>query len=178
MTAQDANELAAEYLRVIDTVDDQATYVTDKTPMNVVMLGLVASLLPDIRVMHCIRDPRDTCLSCYLTDFATGNEFTRNLSDLACVYRDYQRQMAHWKRVLPLPILDVHYEDLIADQEGQTRRMLGFLNLPWDERCLRFHENRRLVGTASLDQVRKPIYATSVGRWKQYEKHLGELMGL
>ena len=86
--------------------------------------------------------------------------------------------MDHWKKVLKLPILDVRYEDLIADQAGQTRRMLEFLNLPWDEKCLAYHQNKRYIATASRDQVRRPIYSSSVGRWKHYEKYIPELMAL
>ena len=86
--------------------------------------------------------------------------------------------MAHWKKVLTLPILEVRYEDLVADQRGQTRRMLEFLGLPWDERCLEFHQNQRVVATSSREQVRRPMYGSSVGRWKNYEKHLGELLAL
>lgn len=178
MSLQHANELAAEYLSTIQSLNASATYVTDKMPMNYLLLGLVASLLPDIRVIHCVRDARDTCLSCYFTDFGTRHDFSFNLDDLASVYRDYRRVMAHWKQVLDIPVLDVRYEDLVADQGGQTRRMLSFLELPWNEQCLSFHQNQRIVATASRDQVRKPIYASSVGRWKHYEKHIPELMGL
>ena len=133
---------------------------------------------PIITVIHCIRDPRDTCLSCFLTNFDLGNAFSNDLAHLASYYRDYQRQMRHWKDVLSVPMLDVRYEEVVADPRGQTRRVLDFLNLPWDERCLAFHENQRVVNTASRDQVRRPMYSSSVGRWKKYEKNIGELLGL
>lgn len=178
LSLKTVDDLAADYLSTIQSLNARATYVTDKMPKNFLLLGMVELLLPDIHVIHCMRDARDTCLSCYFTDFGTRHDFTFNLGDLASVYRDYRRVMAHWKNVLTLPILDVRYEDLVADQEGQTRRMLNFLALPWDDRCLAFHQNKRMVATASRDQVRRPLYASSVGRWKHYEKHIGELLAL
>jgi tetratricopeptide (TPR) repeat protein len=173
-----ANGLAAQYLAGIETLNSTARYVTDKMPMNFEMLGLAEVLLPECRVIHCVRDPRDTCLSCYFTDFAEGNEFSFNLAHLAAYYRDYRKLMDHWKQMLSIPMIEVRYEDMVGDKEGQTRRLLEFLDLPWDERCLNFHQNKRYVPTASRDQVRKPIYSSSVGRWKHYEKHIPELLEL
>ncbi len=173
-----ANELASSYLSRIGALNSTATYVTDKMPENFLFLGTAQLLLPNCRIIHCIRDPRDTCLSCYFTDFASGKNFSSNLSHLASYYRDYARLMVHWKSVLNLPILDVRYEDLVSDQVGQTKRMLDFLDLPWDENCQNYHKNTRHVATASRDQVRRPVYSSSIGRWKHYEKHIPELMGL
>jgi hypothetical protein len=175
-----ANRLAADYLTLleggVDPAKATARYVTDKMPANLFGLGLAEVLLPGARVIHCVRNPLDTCLSCYMTYFAFGNEFSADLSHLGAYYRDCRRMMDHWKRVLGLRILDVRYEDVVLDAEGQARRMLEFLDLPWDDRCLRFHENPRRVGTASNDQVRRPLYASSIGRWKHYEHHLGDLI--
>ncbi|MDB5299592.1 MAG: sulfotransferase [Phycisphaerales bacterium] len=173
-----ANTFAAEYLATITSLNSTARFVTDKMPSNFMRLGLAEVLLPDCRVIHCVRDPRDTCLSSYFNYFAGGNEFSFDLADLAAYYRDYQRMMDHWKQVLTLPMLEVRYEEVVADKEGQTRRMMEFLNLPWDERCLNFHDNKRHVATASREQVRKPIYSSSIGRWKHYEKHIPELLEL
>jgi tetratricopeptide (TPR) repeat protein len=173
-----ADELAKTYLDKIESLNSTATYVTDKMPDNYLYLGTVQMLLPESKVIHCIRDPRDTCLSCYMTDFGSQNAFSFDLNHLASYYRDYQRLMEHWKLVLDLRILEVRYEDVIADQAGQTRRMLEFLELPWDDRCMKFHESKRMVATSSRDQVRRPIYSSSVGRWKHYEKHLGPLLPL
>ncbi|MDB5173760.1 MAG: uncharacterized protein JWN51_2533 [Phycisphaerales bacterium] len=178
ISVADADRLAAGYLDGIASLNADARYVTDKMPMNFQFLGLAEVLLPDCRVIHCVRDPRDTCLSCYLTGFATDHEFTGNLGHLAAFYRDYVRMMEHWKKVLTVPILEVRYEDVVADMPGQARRMLEFLDLPWDDRCLSFHENKRHVPTASRDQVRKPLYASSIGRWKHYERHIPELLAL
>jgi Flp pilus assembly protein TadD len=176
-----ANRLAGDYLALLEGGVDPAKagtarYVTDKMPANLFGLGLAEVLLPGSRVIHCIRNPLDTCLSCYMTYFAFGNEFSADLSHLGAYYRDCRRMMEHWRRVLGLRILDVRYEDVVLDAEGQTRRMLEFLDLPWDDRCLRFHENPRRVGTASNEQVRRPLYASSIGRWKHYEHHLGDLI--
>jgi tetratricopeptide (TPR) repeat protein len=173
-----ANDLASRYLDRIAALNNTATYVTDKMPRNFLFLGTAQLLLPGCRVIHCLRDPRDTCLSCYYTDFKPGSGFRCDLFHLAQYYRDYARLMSHWKSVLDLPILDVRYEETIADPTAQTRRMLDFLELPWDERCLAFHQNTRVVTTASRDQVRRPIYSSSIGRWKHYQKHIPELLTL
>jgi tetratricopeptide (TPR) repeat protein len=176
LTVRRANRLAAEYLSTIESLNKDAIYVTDKMPLNVMGLELVELLLPGCRVIHCVRDPVDTCVSCYLTGFAAANEFSFDLAHLGHYYRDYRRLVDHYKRVLALPMLEVRYEDVVFDVEEQARRMLEFLDLPWDERCLRFYENQRRVATASEDQVRRPVYTSSVGRWKNYEKHLPELL--
>ncbi|HET6248422.1 MAG TPA: sulfotransferase [Tepidisphaeraceae bacterium] len=173
-----ANSLAAGYLDRHAKINSTATYVTDKMPTNFQYLATAELLLPQCRVIHCVRDPRDTCLSCYFTDFAIGHEFAFDLSHLAAYYRDYQRMMDHWKKVLRIPILDVRYEDVVGDPEAQVRRMLDFANLPFDEACLTPHRNRRPVATSSRDQVRKPIYSSSIGRWKNYRKYIPQLLEL
>lgn len=175
LTVAHANQMAEQYLSAIAERNASADYVIDKLPVNFRELWLIQVLFPGARIIHCIRDPRDTCLSCYMTDFANGNEFARDLRYLGKFYRDYQRLMEHWVRVLDLPILHVRYEQVVEDVEGQARQMLEFLQLPWDERCLRFYENARHVSTASKDQVRRPIYGSSVGRWRNYQNHLLEL---
>ena len=169
------NQLAAQYLSSAGGPRD-VTYVTDKQPLNFLLLGLVELLFPGARVIHCLRSPLDTCVSCYLTNFEQSNEFKYDLAHLGAYYRQYVRLMDHWKHVLTVPVLEVRYEDVVRDTEGQARRMLEFLGLPWDERCLRYHESGRRVRTASTDQVRRPIYTSSIGRWKLYEKHLGDLV--
>ncbi|HET6246657.1 MAG TPA: sulfotransferase [Tepidisphaeraceae bacterium] len=178
---REVDRLAEQYLSVINSLSSTATYVTDKMPQNYEWLGMAALILPKCHIIHCIRDPRDTCISCFLTDFEKGNAFSNDVSHLVSYYRDYQRQMQRWKDLLGAQILDVRYEDLVADPAGQIRRLLDFLNLPWDERCLAFHENDRAVNTASRNQVRKPIYSSSIGRWERYKNsapELGELRGI
>jgi len=174
-TTAHADGMAHIYLAPFIALKPDATRIIDKMPLNFLFLGLIASLFPDARIIHCVRDPMDTCLSCFISNFNAGHEFKYNLSHLGHFYRQYQRLMAHWKSVLDIPILDVCYEQVIADQEGQSRRMVQFLGLPWDDRCLQFYKTRRACVTESSLQVRKPLYATSMQRWRNYEKYLAPL---
>jgi Flp pilus assembly protein TadD len=168
-------EVAGEYRGGLVRLGGAAERVTDKLLENFLHLGEIAVLLPRARVIHCRRDARDICLSCFLQYF-NGLAFAWDLEDLGHYYRDYARLMAHWRTVLPLRMLDVVYEDLVADPEAGSRRLIEFCGLEWDERCLKFHENRRPVQTASRLQVRQPLYTTSLGRWRRYEAHLGPLL--
>jgi hypothetical protein len=172
MTGRDVDALAAEYLARLQSLGHEALRVTDKMPTNFMHLGLIAMLFPSARVIYCRRHPRDTCLSCYMTDLAAGNNFSLALSFAGHFYLQCERIMTHWKSELDLRILEVEYEDVVHYTEHQSRRMLHFLDLPWDGQCLRFYENKRPVATASQAQVRRPIYQTSVSRWRHYERHL------
>jgi hypothetical protein len=145
-------------------------------PHNFERLGLIALLLPNARVIHCRRDPRDTCVSCYMHQFQDQHAYNRDLRALGFYYRQYERLMAYWREALPNPPLEIQYEDLVADLEGQTRRILDHCGLPWDDRCLAFYQTRRSVVTPSTWQVRQPLYSGSVGRWRRYERHLGPLL--
>jgi len=171
----DMDGLARQYLSAITALSPQSIRITDKYPANFFHLGFISLLFPEARIIHCTRDPLDTCLSCYMSDFASGNLFSFDLSHLGSFYRQYSRMMDHWKSVLHVPILEVRYEEVVNDLEGQARRLLQFLQVDWDDRCLRFHENSRFVSTLSNQQVRQPIYKSSVGRWRQYQHHLGPL---
>jgi tetratricopeptide (TPR) repeat protein len=171
-----ANQIGGAYLAAIAALDSRADYVTDKMPLNFAYLDLVEVLLPHSRVIHCMRDPLDNCLSCFITDFAVPYDFASDLRSLGGFYRLHERLMNHWKQVLSIAILEVKYEDVVENLEGQARRMLEFLKLPWDPKCLDFHANPRHVATASRDQVRRPLYSSSVGRWKHYEPQLSELI--
>ncbi|MDP6933650.1 MAG: sulfotransferase, partial [Myxococcota bacterium] len=168
--------LADEHRSLLMALGDGARYVTDKLPHNFLHLGLLAQLHPGAQVIHCIRDPLDTCLSCFFQNFDAKNPYATSLEDLGVYWRGYQRLMAHWKQVLPLPIHEVRYETLVAEPEVETRRLLSFLGLPWEPSCLSFHESSRRVHTASYDQVRQPIYQSSVGRSDRYHHHLGPLI--
>jgi tetratricopeptide (TPR) repeat protein len=172
-------KLAAEYLRFLAGHSRDALRVVNKQPLNSDYLGLIHSALPNARMIYLRRDPIDTCLSCYFQQFLPVMNFTLDLSDLAHYYREHQRLVAHWRSVLPPEtLLVVPYAELIADQEQWTRRILDFLGLPWDERCLDFHKTVRPVTTASFWQVRQKIYKSSVERWRNYEKFIGPLRGL
>ena len=170
-----ANGLAQIYLEPLAAMNPQATMFVDKTPLNFIFLALISRLLPEAKIIHCRRDPLDTCLSCYMTNFATANQFGYDLAHLGHFYRQYERLMAHYKQVLDLPILDVEYEQVVADPAGQIKRVLDFLGLSWDDRCLNFHQTPRPVTSSSVEQVRQPIYHRSVGRWKNYDQHLQPL---
>jgi hypothetical protein len=144
--------------------------------INYLNLGVIAALFPRARIIHCLRDPIDTCLSCYFQNFAPNYPFKLQLRDLGLYYREYQRLMTHWKAVLPLPVFELHYEEMTGNQEVISRQLIDFCGLEWDARCLRFHDAQRPVRTASILQVRQPMYRSSVGRWKRYETHLGPLI--
>jgi tetratricopeptide (TPR) repeat protein len=169
-----ANTIAEVYLTRIQELVSPARRITDKLLDNFLHLGLAATLFPRARVIHCRRDPLDTCVSCFFQVFRQMN-FTWDLVDLGRYYKDYERLMAHWRSALPLAMMDVVYEELIADTEAGSRRLIEFLGLPWDDRCLRFHENPRAVRTASKLQVRRPIYTSSIGRWRRHAQRLGPL---
>jgi tetratricopeptide (TPR) repeat protein len=170
-----AREFAEGHLRQLTRRDETVSRVTDKMLDNFFHLGLLAVLFPQARVIHCQRDPRDVCLSCYF-QFFRGLRFTWDLNDLARCYRDYERLMTHWRHVLPIPMLEVVYEDVVADLESESRKIVAFCGIDWEERCLRFHENERMVRTMSRVQVRQPLYTSSVGRWRRYEAHLAPLL--
>ena len=164
------------YLRKLADLSSGAHRVTDKMPHNFEHLGLIAALFPNARIVHCIRNPLDTCLSIYFNDFNAGHGYATDLGMLGEHYNEYHRMMMHWKNVLPIKIFDLVYEDIIRDQEQISRQLLAYCGLDWDPACLEFYKNKRTVSTFSYDQVRKPIYTGSVERWRRYEKFLEPLI--
>jgi tetratricopeptide (TPR) repeat protein len=171
--------IAGDYLERVGTLSGGAALVVDKMPANFLYAGLIQAALPDARFIHMRRHPLDTCLSIYFQNFFNKAAYADDLDDLADYYLQYARITGHWRNVLPSNrLLEVPYEGLISDQEGWTRRMIDFIGLPWDPRCLDFHATERAVITASKWQVRQKIYAKSAGRWRNYEKHLGPLRRL
>jgi len=148
--------------------------ITDKLPLNLRHLGLIEVLFPNARVIHIQRHVLDNFVSCYLLDFAGVNNhaYTYDPNHFAHFYSLYLRYMEHWKSACTIPILDIGYEETVADQRGATERILEFLDLEWDDRCMSFFEAKRAVNTASVEQVRKPIYTSSSARWKNFENHL------
>jgi hypothetical protein len=175
LDAETTRALASEYLDGLRALSTEATRISDKMPHNFLRVGLIALLLPRARIIHCRRNPMDTCLSCYFQHFAARYDFAYDLRDLGHYYRQYERLMEHWRQVLPGRMLEVDYEALVADLEGESRRMVEFCGLDWDRRCLDFHQTERSVRTASQWQVRQPLFTTSTERWRNYESHLAPL---
>ena len=172
-------ELAADYLGRLHELSSDALRVVDKMPTNFPFLGLIQAALPNARIIHMQRNPLDTCLSIYTQHFETAVSYANDLEDLAHYYTEYLRIMQHWRTALPgNAILDVPYEGLVDQPEAWSRKMLEFIGLPWDPRCLDPHLAKRAVITASKWQVRQKINAASVGRWRNYAKFLGPLLRL
>lgn len=176
-TPADIARMGASYLTRLRAVSDGKPFAVDKLPGNFVYGGLIHLFLPNARIIHCRRDPVDSCLSCYTKLFASQLNFTYDLRELGVFYKSYSQLMKHWEAILPSDrFLQVDYEAMIGDLEKETRRIFDFLGIAWDERCLSFHENKRPVRTASSQQVRRPLYTSSAGRWKKYARHLGPLL--
>lgn len=167
---------ARGYLQKIRKIaDSDALRVTDKMPYNWRNVGLISLLFPKARIIHTVRDPLDTCLSCYFHDFTGHHGYAYDLASLGAFHRHTGRLIEHWKRVVDIPVYTLVYEDLVADQERVTRELIDFLGLEWDDACLRFHENRRAAITHSNEQVREKLFTSSRGRHANYEKRLGPL---
>lgn len=174
-----AREFVASYLGILSRRAPGALRVVDKSNFNSDVLGLIHLAFPNARIVHVRRDPADSCLSCYFAQFANTLGFTTDLEELAHYYREHRRLMMHWRSSLPSGVLlEVAYEDLVADQEAWSRRIIEFIGLQWDARCLEFHKTRRPVLTASQWQVRQPVYSRAVGRWRNYMQHIGPLLDL
>jgi tetratricopeptide (TPR) repeat protein len=175
VTAGYIGRLADDYGTVLRDIGPAAVRVTDKMPANFLWIGLIHLVFPEARIIHCRRHPVDICLSIYFTQFGSQQNFAYDRGDLVFYYRQYERLMAHWRRVLPPDrFIEVDYEELIADQERVSRRLVAAIGLDWEEACLRPEANLRAIGTASLWQARQPVYDSSVGRWRRYEPWLGE----
>jgi tetratricopeptide (TPR) repeat protein len=167
------------YLDQLAAVAPDERRVVDKLPANFLYAGLIHAVFPQARIIHMRRNPIDTCLSIYFQHFETALSYANDLEDLAHYYTEYWRLMKHWRVTLPKDaMLEVAYEELVEEQEASTRKILTFIGLPWDPRCLEFHLTPRTVITASKWQVRQRISTASVGRWRNYEKFLGPLLNL
>lgn len=152
--------------------------ITDKLPSNYEYVGVIGKMLPGAKIIHCKRSALDTCVSCYLLDFVgdKNHGYSYDLKHLAHQYKLYEQHMAHWLEVSEIEILEVEYEDLVANPVDGAKRIIEYIGLEWDDRCARSHETVRAVSTLSSDQVRKPMYTSSVERWKNYEGWIGELI--
>ena len=172
-------KLADSYLQVLAAQAPDGTRVVDKATFNTDYLGVIRVVLPKARVIYVRRDPIDSCLSCYFQQFPPDVNFAMDLADLAHFYAEHQRLLAHWRAVLPPGfMLEVPYAELLAQQELWTRKIVEFLGLEWDARCLDFTSTQRTVLTSSYWQVRQKMYKTSLGRWHHYEKFISPLLGL
>ncbi len=150
--------------------------ITDKLPHNFHHLGLISLILPNARIINCRREPSDTCFSCFATSLSPTHSYSNDLAHVATAYREYERLMEHWRTVIPEDrLLDVQYEDLVQNAETVSQQMIEFVGLDWDDRCLKHHESNRITLTASADQVRQPMYTSSVGRAERFQKHLKPL---
>jgi tetratricopeptide (TPR) repeat protein len=167
---------AETHLAFLRRFGSEALRIVDKMPDNIFNLGLIAVLFPRARVVIARRDPRDVCLSCHFQSFSAGLGWSNDLADCAFRVRETERLIRHWRAVLPLPMFEVQYERLVADLEGESRRLIEFLGLDWDPACLEFHKTERAIVTASLWQVRQPLYTRSVERWRHYHESLQPLV--
>lgn len=168
--------LAKKHLDRLTRLNPSAIRITDKMPHNFQNLGLIELMFPGAQIIHCMRNPIDTCISIYFQHFNAHHAYANDLTELGMYYRQYLRLMAHWRKTLTIPMLEVQYEDLVDDQETLSRRMIEFCGLEWDDACLEFHKSKRTVTTPSYDQVRRPIYRKSVERWRKYESHIAPLI--
>jgi len=177
MDATAISDIGARYVARVRELAPKCERVTDKTTSNYLFVGLIHLVLPNAKIIHTVRDPIDTCVSCFSILFNDGQDYAYDLGELGRYYRHYERLMTHWRDVLPPGrILDVRYEDVVTDLDGQARRIIKYCKLPWDDRCLSFHRTNRPVATASAVQVRQPIHTSGVGRWRVYKRHLGPLL--
>jgi tetratricopeptide (TPR) repeat protein len=177
LTQETTDAQSQLYLEKLIAHAPKARRITDKVLSLYRQCGLINLLFPQARIIHIRRKAVDVCLACYMARLVTKQiPFTSDLAHIGHVYRDYRRLMDHWRSALDIPMLEVDYEKLTRDQEAETRRILEFCDLPWNDACLQFHKARRVVATLSYDQVRRPMYTTSVGRAERFRKHLGPLI--
>lgn len=177
LSPDDMTLLGRRYVERVAALAPGRPRIVDKMPTNFQYAGLIHLMLPNARIIHCRRDPVDTCMSCYIKNFRTGVRYSFDLWELGMFYRGYEALMAHWReRLPPERFTEVRYEDIVSDLEAQARRLLAFCGVEWNDACLAFHRTRRQIRTSSASQVRQPIYRTSVGRWIPYADHLGPLL--
>ena len=166
------SNMGTKYLENLDRYNTNKNYITDKAPLNFKWIGLIKLILPKSKIIHCTRDPKDTCLSLFKNLFEGELNFSYNLEEAAKYYKLYQNLIEFWKQLLPDFIYDISYEKLVENQEFESRKLLDFCNLDWDKNCLTFYRNKRGIVTASFAQARKPIYKNSVKSWQNYKNEL------
>jgi len=179
LTEEKLQNLGEDYLRELEKYAEGSPHVTDKMPGNCLSLGLIHRAFPKAKIVHCRRNPVDTCLSIYFQNFGNRHQYRCDLGNLAFVYRQYRRLMQHWRSVLPPgTLLEIDYEEMVENQEPMSRKLIEFCGLEWDDRCLEFYKSERQVKTASQWQVRQPMYKSSKERWRNYEPYIGPLLEL
>ena len=175
VSSETLSGIANNYLNKLSHLNPTASRITDKMPHNFLHLGLIQLLFPSARIIHVRRNPLDTCVSIYFNEFSAEHAYAYNLKYAAEYYKQYELLMQHWDNVINLPMLKINYEDLILNQEDWSRKLIAFIGLEWDDKCLDFFNNNRNVATPSYDQVRQPMYNSSIERWRKYDKHLSTL---
>jgi tetratricopeptide (TPR) repeat protein len=169
------DKYSAEYLEGIASYSREAKRITDKLPSNFFRIGLIKTLFPKARIIHCKRNALDTCISIFNLYFPHGHSYSFDLTELGKYYLDYERLMSHWRNLFGSQIFEIQYEELVMNQEATSKQLIEYLDIEWNDECLNFHKNKRAVKTASNLQVREPIYSRSINRWKNYEKQLEPL---
>tara|TARA_R110001599_G_scaffold353826_1_gene599306 strand:- start:83075 stop:85036 length:1962 start_codon:yes stop_codon:yes gene_type:complete len=178
LSQSSAREFSQKYLGELEAYADNILRITDKLPSNFLRVGLIKTLFPKAKIIHCRRNAMDTCTSNFLNYFSFGNDYSFDLEELGKYYLDYERLMRHWESLFSSEILTVQYEALVADQEKVSRQLVEYIGLPWDDCCLDFYKSKRAVNTFSSSQVRKPVYTQSINRWQLYEQQLAPLSAI
>jgi len=169
-------EIGQEYIDKLNNLSNNSEKVSDKLPINFKWIGFIKLILPNSKIIHCVRNPRDNCISIFKNYFTnTSLNFAYNLEEISEFYNLYNDLMKHWKNILPKFVIDIKYEKIIQNPEQQIRNLLKLCNLSWNDNCLKFYNNKRAIKTASDTQARRKIYKSSVDSWKNYEKNLGEV---
>ena len=177
--AQLIKKLSDEYLDLLKGISPDTSRVTDKMPTNVMLLGFLHLVFPRAKIIHCRRNPIDTCLSIYVTPFGGKVNFAHDKQNITAYYQQYLRLCAHWRNVLPPEVfIEVDYEDIVHNREPVIRDVIEFCGLKWEDRCLTHEQNDSGINTPSMWQAKQPIYKTSLERWRNYEPWLGELLQL
>ena len=176
LSSEELNGYADNYLNTIRGLSNGEIRITDKMPHNFMQLGLIERLFPNATVIHCQRHPFDTCLSIYFRRINENHAYARNLEDLARFYKKYVELMQHWRKVSALQILDVRYENMVIDQKAESKKIINHIGLEWSDNVLDYHKSDRIIMTPSHHQASKPIYTSSMHRWKNYQKHIGPLI--
>jgi hypothetical protein len=177
VTPEQLTAMGQQYVAGLQARSPDSPKITDKMPGNFHYIGLIKLILPNAKIVHISRHPLDNCISCFTRLFAHGQANTYDLEEIGHYYRCYKGLMDHWRTILPEgSFYDVRYENLVDNTEDQARKLIEYCGLEWDDSCLEFYKNKRSIRTASVTQVRQPIYKTSKQRWKNYEKFLGPMI--